>query len=339
MAPDFVQPGEEVQHFQGQRVKQGALPGVLIGETKVWRNGKETVTEVDGLFPHGSVEFMSGVSTSPSLGSLLWSVSSSFTMLCVGLAAKLALTVCNSVRVSGCEHLTAALERAPGVPLLSVCNHHSCFDDPGVWGALLPARTLASTSTMRWGASASEVIFLNRLLASFFALGKVVPIVRGWGVSQPAVSFLGERLREGGWVNMFPEGRVTLEPPPYSRGRYRWGLGELLLSCEPLPTLLLPVCHAGMDQVLPNPQQPGEGQPCLVRPGNLVTINIGRPRLLDSKLREGESREEARARLTHQVQEIMEHLDTETRALHATNLIRWFRRWYDERDPIPSIFT
>ena len=39
--------------FQGENVKSGLLPGVLIGETKVWRNGKETITEVEGLFPEG----------------------------------------------------------------------------------------------------------------------------------------------------------------------------------------------------------------------------------------------------------------------------------------------
>ncbi len=43
---------------------------------------------------------------------------------------------------------------------------------------------------MRWGCSAAEVIFSNRVFSNFFALGKVVPVVRGWGARQPGIDFL-----------------------------------------------------------------------------------------------------------------------------------------------------
>merc|ERR1712106_748603 len=91
---------------------------------------------------------------------------------------------------------------------VSVINHNSCFDDPGIWGAVLRPSQLADTVKMRWGASASEVIFSNRAISTFWSLGKVVPIVRGWGVNQPAMEFLLYRLNDGGWVNIFPEARV-----------------------------------------------------------------------------------------------------------------------------------
>ena len=32
-----------------------------------------------------------------------------------------------------------------------------------------------------------------------------------------------------------------------------------------------------MNRVLPNPQRPGEGQPMVIRPGNLVTVCVGEP--------------------------------------------------------------
>merc|ERR1712107_801338 len=69
--------------------------------------------------------------------------------------------------------------------------------------------TLADTKIMRWGASASEVIFVNRPLASFWSWGKVVPIVRGWGVHQPAMNFLQSRL-DAGVGQRFPRGQGQL---------------------------------------------------------------------------------------------------------------------------------
>merc|ERR1719270_2745657 len=42
---------EGVKMFFGETVKPGVGPGVLIGETKVWRNGKEMITDVERIFP------------------------------------------------------------------------------------------------------------------------------------------------------------------------------------------------------------------------------------------------------------------------------------------------
>jgi hypothetical protein len=44
---------------------------------------------------------------------------------------------------AGKEHLDAALARPASVPLVSVQNHNSCFDDPGLIGAMLTPRQLA----------------------------------------------------------------------------------------------------------------------------------------------------------------------------------------------------
>jgi len=343
MAADFDQgEGETVQFYEGESVKPGVLPGVLVGEKTVWRNGKPTVTDIGGVFPSGFLEHLDShgsFSTAPSLSTLCAAGLNSLTMLGVGLVAKAVLCLFNTSCVSGREQLLAALERPPGTPLLTLCNHHSCFDDPGVWGALLSASTLASSRAMRWSVSASEVIFLNRPLAAFFNLGKVIPIVRGWGTEQPAMRFLEARLSAGGWVNLFPEGKVTPGGPPYAGRRYRWGVGSLLASCRPSPPLVLPICHVGMDRLLPNPAVAGEQQCMLPRPGNFVTINIGKPWLMDVRPREGEDRAQLKSRLTSEVQIAMETLDRETRALHVLNVSKWLKRWFDQTDPVPSIFT
>merc|ERR1719336_3758206 len=199
-----------VKMFCGESVKPGVGPGVLIGETKVWRNGKEMITDVERIFPSGStISMCPDTSNSPmSIMSRLWTTASSVTMLVVGLGAKFLLRTVNTTLVHGQENIDKIF--TSDGPVLSVVNHHSCFDDPGLWGAVLTPSQLMNTRRMRWGASASEVIFANKPLETFWKLGKVIPIVRGWGVDQPAMQFLLDKLNRGGWVNIFPEGKVTV---------------------------------------------------------------------------------------------------------------------------------
>merc|ERR1719226_450483 len=82
-----------VKMFCGESVKPGVGPGVLIGETKVWRNGKEMITDVERIFPSGSTISMCPDTTSSpmSITSRLWTTTSSLTMLVVGLGAKFLL--------------------------------------------------------------------------------------------------------------------------------------------------------------------------------------------------------------------------------------------------------
>ena len=263
------------------------------------------------------------------------------TMLVIGSGAKFLLKGLNTTVVHGRENLDTVLSPNDGGtrPLLSVINHHSCFDDPGIWGAILSASQLMDTRRMRWGASASEVIFSSRPLETFWKLGKVIPIVRGWGVDQPAMRFLQDKLDRGGWVNIFPEGKVTVSN---NINPLRWGVGRLIWECVTSPTIV-PVIHCGMDSVLPNPASEDEPQPCVLRPGNLVTINIGKPLdmrglVLELKQKRVEAAE-ARRLITEHVREVMESLYQETRDLHKQNILRWLERWTDRVDVTPSLMT
>jgi len=337
-------PGHSV--YCGESVKPGVGPGVLIGTARVWRNGKETITDVDRVFPAGAASAMCP-SVLPeaaplSLSARLWTAASSVTMLVIGSGAKFLLRGLNTTVVHGRENLDTVLSSSSdGVtrPLLSVINHHSCFDDPGIWGAILSASQLMDTRRMRWGASASEVIFSSRSLETFWKLGKVIPIVRGWGVDQPAMRFLQDKLDRGGWVNIFPEGKVTVSD---SINPLRWGVGRLIWDCVTSPTIV-PVIHCGMDSVLPNPASDDEPQPCVLRPGNLVTVNIGRPLDMSGLVAELRQKRveaaEARRLITEHVREVMESLYQETRDLHRQNILRWLESWTDRVDMTPSLMT
>ena len=126
MASDVrLEEGEEM--FEGEKVKPGMLPGVLIGETRVWRNGRETITEVEGLFPDGlasTLDSSPGESDPSSWRVTAWRILSSFTMTFVGLGAKVLLRGFNSTVVHGGEHLEKTLNgRASDTALLTVINH------------------------------------------------------------------------------------------------------------------------------------------------------------------------------------------------------------------------
>jgi len=336
------EPNSKPNYFCGELVKPGVNPGVLISNTRVWREGKEMVTEVEGLFPPGVVAQMtpgtSQLGETTGLGGKVWEAVCSATMLTFGLCAKLVLRGLNTTVVHGRENIDTVLARDADKSLLSVINHNSCFDDPGIWGAVLRPSQLADTVKMRWGASASEVIFANRAISTFWSLGKVVPIVRGWGVNQPAMEFLLNRLNDGGWVNIFPEARVNADGGFI---RYKWGVGRLVWDSATTP-LILPVVHLGMDRVLPNPSE-GESQTAIFRPGNLVTVNIGSPvdmgEMVERLRKAGVDAVEARRAITQEVQDNMAKLYQETKEKHMENITKWLARWHDVRDVVPSILT
>ena len=88
------------------------------------------------------------------------------------------------------------------------------------------------------------------------------------------MNFLQSRLDAGGWVNVFPEGKVNW---PRENLRLKWGVGRLIADSQADKLFVLPVYHHGMASVLPNPESKGERQPVVPRLGNLVTVCIGQP--------------------------------------------------------------
>jgi len=316
------------------------IPDCLIGKTIVWKDGRQTITHTHELFPPGALQLCarshSGDSTTASITARFWYETSRLTMLTVGMVCKFFTAGINKTIVHGTENLKNALSRPLDKPLLSIFNHNSCFDDPGLMGGILTFSQLADVKGMRWSVSATEVIFINSWVSKFFALGKVVPVTRGWGPQQPAMNFLVNRLNEGGWVNIFPEGKVI---DTKSEDRYRWGVGRLVMEAKVSP-IILPVYHVGMNTILPNPKE-GEDQPVVVRPGNLVTVCIGEPIDL-SGLREfykSDSIERSWIGITSEIQRAMIELEAVTQKLHKQNIQRWIQCWHDSRDLYSYLLT
>ncbi|KAK3884619.1 hypothetical protein Pcinc_011126 [Petrolisthes cinctipes] len=229
----------------------------------------------------------------------------------VGTFSKIILTWCNNVNEHNVDRLRELVgERPPGTPLVTVSNHYSCIDDPALWG-VLRWRYLWNARVMRWSPAAHDIAFTRKIYNCFFSYGKCVPIIRGLGVYQQAMDFMIERLKEGAWVHIFPEGKVNMVQ---TRMRLKWGVGRLIYDCPITPVVLL-FYHIGMDSVLPNKA------PYIPRVGNTVTMVVGEPldfREMVKEMREqGEGDERARKRITDVIEEEMGKLRDKAEELHT----------------------
>lgn len=246
--------------------------------------------------------------------SRLWNLASTITFAAVGIFSKIIIEWLNTTNVYNKDILIKALDHRPqNVPLITVSNHHSCFDDPGLWG-FLSLRHICNRKKMRWSLAAHDICFTNVFHSYFFMLGKCVPVIRGNGVYQKAIEFCLEQLHKGHWVHVFPEGRVNMTKEFL---RLKWGIGRLIYESPVMP-IIVPMWHIGMDNILPN--EP----PYYLRVRNKVTINFGKPidfgNILDQLRSNNVSDQEARKTITDKIQDELMLLKAETEQLHLITL-------------------
>lgn len=95
--------------------------------------------------------------------------------------------------------------------LITVSNHRSLFDDPGVVSCLLPLPIAVQPKLQRWGLCSQEYCFndaLPGLVKGYIGAGQVLPICRGGGIDQRALLNFARHLACGEWCHVFPEGGV-----------------------------------------------------------------------------------------------------------------------------------
>ncbi|KAF7995496.1 hypothetical protein HCN44_006603 [Aphidius gifuensis] len=242
--------------------------------------------------------------------SRLWRFASTLTFFAVGIFSKIIIQWLNKTTVYNRHILANNLDTRPkNKPLITVSNHHSCFDDPGIW-ATLNMRHLFRKQKMRWSLAAHDICFTNKWHSYFFMFGKCIPIVRGNGVYQEAINFCIEKLGCGDWVHVFPEGKVNMYKDQI---RLKWGIGRLIME-SPITPIVIPIYHYGFDEVLPN------FPPYYIRTGKKITLNYGEP--IDftdiiANLKKSNATEiEIRKTITDKIDDELQRLKTQTAALH-----------------------
>ncbi|KAL7423930.1 Lyso-phosphatidylcholine acyltransferase [Cryptotrichosporon argae] len=171
----------------------------------------------------------------------------------------------------------------PGVRrgIVTICNHNSVVDDPMMW-SLMPLSTLFpfagpshTCRNTRWTLGASDIMFTNPLFARFFTLGQVIETHRGGGIFQPAVDEAVKRLQDGGWIHIFPEGKVNQATTNPEGGllRFKWGVGRIIMDSTVMPEII-PMWISGFDQIMNETRTAPRFVP---RAGAAVSITVGAP--------------------------------------------------------------
>ena len=158
--------------------------------------------------------------------------------------------------------------RSRGRALLTYSNHVSLFDDPWL------TATFAGWSydRIRWVAADALNFWSHPLAARFFSAGKGVPIVRGAGLNQMGMRFLEQKLAEGEWIHIFPEGGRSRNPMEL-RTPLKPGMAHMIRNTRPLVQAFH---HRGMDNVRPiGGRFPKIGQKISLKFGEVVDSDEG----------------------------------------------------------------
>lgn len=105
--------------------------------------------------------------------------------------------------------LDKIFKREEGRGLLTVSNHQSMADDPGLFAAVIPWWKIRPDK-MRWVLCTEDVFFWNKILQRLLGGGNVMPLDRTGSIEQPLFKAFQEKLADGSWCHIYPEGKVSI---------------------------------------------------------------------------------------------------------------------------------
>lgn len=193
-------------------------------------------------------------------------------------------------------------DRKSGQGIITVSNHRSLFDDPGVVSCILPLWVGIQPKYNRWGICSQEYCFndvLPGIIKGYIGAGQVLPICRGCGINQSLLLDFARHLAAGDWCHIFPEGRISKGDQLGGRngciktkGKLKWGVGKLIAHAPVCPKVF-PFAHVGMEHLFVTDTETGRdrlkknilaGEPLHVR------IKFGKEIQFDDLIDEYESK-------------------------------------------------
>lgn len=179
-----------------------------------------------------------------------------------------------------------AIGRHESLPLITISNHRSMFDDPSILSSLLPYWYNIQPKYLRWNVCSQEFCFndiIPNFIQAYIGAGKTLPIWRGGGINQKLLWDFATKVAQGEWCHIFPEGGVWQRDTLGGRnndkdeniGKLKWGVGKLIAHA-PVTPVVIPFFHIGMETVIPQNQETRltQGLP-IPRPGHNVTLRFG----------------------------------------------------------------
>jgi len=114
---------------------------------------------------------------------------------------------------------------------------------------------------------ATDRCFTSWFVTNLTICGRVLPIARGQGVDQLGMQLAVQKLNDGDWIHIFPEGTRSVDN--FTIGSMKPGIGRLIAAADK-PPIVVPVYHRGVNQVF------GRGF-TLPRVNKRVDIMVGEP--------------------------------------------------------------
>eukprot|EP01031_Cornospumella_fuschlensis_P024105 gene24105-29160_t len=183
-------------------------------------------------------------------------------------------------------------------PLLTISNHRSLIDDPGVLSNILPYYMNIQPRYVRYSLCAQEYCFnekLTELGHAIVGLGKVLPILRGAGINQQLLLDYAHLVAAGEWCHMFPEGGIWQLPhlggrtgsSAVEKGKLKWGVGKLIAHSPQTPHVVV-FFFSGMETAIPQDPVTKAVKTVVPTPGHKVVVRFSEEIFFDDLIEEHE---------------------------------------------------
>jgi len=162
------------------------------------------------------------------------------TLFVVVIPFSIFMRLFNRVKIVGKKHLDRAK-----MPFMFVSNHVTLLDDMFIGPLIFTPRGFFNFNFMPYHTPEEKNFYKGPIVSWIMEHLKCIPLTRGEGINQPGIAAIIEKLKEGGNVQIYPEGTRTRTG---RLGRGKPGVGKIVYDAQ---CQVVPCYHSGLEKVLP----------------------------------------------------------------------------------------